>query len=98
MSKYLSKLIVVLAVLSIFGIACQNTSSVEDVADAPTTKEVPQEEAPEEVVEDYFGGSQRKAKSIYAYSCLLQSMVMPFEKLRTSGFQRVRAELVDAHY
>ena len=43
-------------------------------------------------------GYQRKAKSIYAYSRLSQSKVMPFDRLRASGFQDIRAELVEAHY
>jgi hypothetical protein len=41
---------------------------------------------------------QRKAKSIYAYCRLSHFKVMPFDRLRASGFQRVRAELVEAHY
>jgi hypothetical protein len=43
-------------------------------------------------------GYQRKAKSIYAYCRLSHFKVVPFDRLRASGFQRIRAELVEAHY
>lgn len=60
MTKYFSKLMIAFVVLSVFGAACQNTSSVEDVADAPTTEE-DTEQVAEEAVEDSFGDAVNAA-------------------------------------
>lgn len=56
MSRYLNKLMLALAALSVFGAACQDTSPVKDIADTPTA-----EAATEEVVEDSFGDAVNAA-------------------------------------
>jgi len=60
MSKYFNKLMIAFAVVSILGAACQNTSAVEDVADAPTTEEATEQVA-EEAIEDSFGDAVNAA-------------------------------------